>query len=51
MVAIAAEKVRERIIGLKVYSHICSRSGTDWSRFAVTLQELFDYRPSAKDPI
>ena len=26
-------------------------SGTDWSRFAVTLQELFEYRPPAYDPI
>lgn len=52
MVAIATEKVGERIIGLKIYSHICfTTSGTDGSRFVVTPQELFDYRPPAKDPI
>jgi hypothetical protein len=26
-------------------------SGTNWSRFAVTRQELFEYRPPAYDPI
>jgi hypothetical protein len=32
-------------------SFALSTSGTDRSRFAVTPQELFEYRPPAYDPI